>query len=371
MKALLNRKCLLDAFSRVAPVVPTKSPKPILQNVKLTVDVIESTLQATDLEVGIRHRVDGVDVVHVGCVMLPTGRVNSILSTGTDAAIDIETNNDMLKIRGTHSNFSLPSEPSELFPEVPEFKSTSYYIVAAKDLKRLIKRTVFATDCESTRYAMGGCLMELFPESISMVATDGRRLAKMTAVCDIEGKPPESPGHSVIPVKALKLMDRNLADDDAPVHIVINDGNVMIRTEHAVIWSRLVEGRFPRYQDVFPSVAEVKIPLHVGQLLGAIEQASIVTSEESRGVDFTFGNNMLRLASNSAEVGKSLVELPIEHLVPSVDITFDPRYVVDALKTLDHESIITIDLIDSKNAAVLRTDDGYSYVVMPLTRGRE
>jgi DNA polymerase III subunit beta len=369
LKSQHDRKQLLKAFTMVSGVVPTKSPKPILMNVKLTVGE-ESTLQATDLEVGIRHRVLGVKIDGGGCVILPTGRFQSILATSRDDELDIETTNDVLKITDMHSKFSLPSEPSELFPEVPEFKASSYYIVAAADLKRLIKRTIFATDCESTRYAMGGCLIELFPESISMVATDGRRLAKMTAACDVEGAPKHQVILPVIPVKALKLIDRNLADDDPPVHIVIGDGNVMIRTEHAVIWSRLLEGRFPKYQDVFPSVAEVKIPLVVGQLLGAIEQASIVTSEESRGVDFTFESYVLRLASSSAEVGKSLIELPIDYQGLTVEITFDPRYIADALKTLDPDSTVTIDLIDAKNAAVLRTDDGYSYVVMPLTRDR-
>jgi DNA polymerase-3 subunit beta len=145
---------------------------------------------------------------------------------------------------------------------------------------------------------------------------------------------------------------------------------VLMRTENAVIYSRLVEGRFPRYQDVFPSSVEVKIPLEVGSLRMAVEQASIVTSEESRGVDFQFGSGVLRLISQSADVGSSHVELPIAYDGKAVDITFDPRYLVDALKTLDDRATITAELIDSKNAAVFKTDDRYTYVVMPLTRER-
>ena len=108
-----------------------------------------------------------------------------------------------------------------------------------------------------------------------------------------------------------------------------------MRTESAVIYSRLVEGRFPRYQDVFPANVEVKIPLEAGSLRMAVEQASIVTSEESRGVDFQFGSGVLRLTSQSADVGSSHVELPIAYDGKAVEITFDPRYLVDALKTLD------------------------------------
>src|SRR5260370_30149279 len=133
-----------------------------------------------------------------------------------------------------------------------------------------------------------------------MVGTDGRRLAKMSAPAAAENDAVSPVGGPVIPVKALKLIERNLADDDIDVHLAIQSGAaVLVRTERAVIYSRLVEGRFPRYQDVFPSNTEVRIPMEVGDLLSAVEQASVVTSEESRGVDFTFGDGLLKLTSQA------------------------------------------------------------------------
>src|SRR5262249_21375 len=148
-----------------------------------------------------------------------------------------------------------------------------------------------------------------------------------------------------------------------PVHLAIQSGAaVLMRTESAVVYSRLVEGRFPRYQDVFPANADVKISLEARALRSAVEQASIVTSEESRGVDFQFSWGVLRLISQSADVGSSHVELPIAYEGKSVDITFDPRYLIDALKTLEDTTNITAELIDAKNAAVFRTDDHYTYV---------
>jgi len=213
--------------------------------------------------------------------------------------------------------------------------------------------------------------VELTAESIAMIGTDGRRLARMAAPAEAENNPPAPIGFPVIPVKALKLIERNLTDADPPVHLTIQSGTaVLMRTESAVIYSRLVEGRFPRYQDVFPTNVEVKITLEVGSLRVAVEQASIVTSEESRGVDFQFSTGVLRLISQSADVGSSHVELPIPYEGKAVEITFDPRYLVDALKTLDDTTAITAELIDSKNAAVFKTDDRYTYVVMPLTRER-
>jgi len=373
MKVLCDREGLLAAFGMVSGVAPTRSPKPILQNIKLIADADEgSVLMATDLEVGIRHRVLGIKVEQAGSAILPTQRVASILRTSDDQELYIEGEGDYLLIRGRRSEFTLPGEDPGLYPEVPDFAATSYHVVAAADLRKLIRRTMFATDVESTRYALGGVLVELTGESITMVGTDGRRLARMIASAEAENDAAPPAGSPVIPVKALKLIERNLADDDPPVHIAVQAGSaVLVRTERAVIYSRLVEGRFPRYQDVFPSNVEVKIHFpEIADLRLAVEQASIVTSEESRGVDFQFAGGILKLTSQATDVGKSHVDLPISYDGKAVEITFDPRYLSDALKTLDDASPITVELIDSKNAAVFKTDDRYTYVVMPLTRDR-
>lgn len=372
MRAICNRDGLLSAFTMVSGVVPARSPKPILQNVKLIADREDgSVLMGTDLEVGIRHRVLGVQVETPGAVILPTVQVGSILRTSSDKELDLTTEEDHLIVRGQHSEFRLPIEDAELFPEVPDFAASSYHIISASDLRKLIRRTIFATDLESARYALGGVLIELGTESVGMVGTDGRRLARMVTSARTEHDPEPPSGTPVIPVKALKLIERNLVDDDDLVHLAIQSGtSVLVRTSSAVIYSRLVEGRFPRYQDVFPASVEVRIPLDAASLRLAVEQASIVTSDESRGVDFQFSPGLLKLSSQTADVGSSHVDLPITYDGKSVAITFDPRYLIDALKTLDDTSAITAELIDAKNAAVFKTTDQYTYVVMPLTRER-
>jgi DNA polymerase III subunit beta len=371
MQVFCNRDGLLNAFSMVSGIVPGRSPKPILQNIKLISDDNGSVLMSTDLEVGIRHQVLGVRVERSGAVILPTAQVGSILRTSSDDELEVATDNEHLIIRGEQAEFTLPMEDASLFPEVPDFGVVNYHIISAVHLRKLIRRTIFATDLESARYALGGVLIELSNESIAMVGTDGRRLARMISPAEIENVPPEPIGTPVIPVKALKLIERNLVDDDSLVHLAIQSGTaILIRTESAVIYSRLVEGRFPRYQDVFPANVEVRIPLEAGRLRTAVEQASIVTSDDSRGVDFQFSSGVLKLSSCAAEVGSSHVDLPIAYDGKPVEITFDPRYLVDALRTLDDMTPITAELIDSKNAAVFKTADHYTYVVMPLTRER-
>lgn len=370
MKALCDREGLLAAFGMVSGVVPVRSPKPIIQNVKLIVDPDEgSVLMGTDLEVGIRHRVLGVKVERRGAVILPTAQLGLILRASSDTELSMEVDEDRLVIRGMRSEFKLPTEDASLFPEVPDFNAAGYHVIAAADLKRLIRRTIFAADPESTRYALGGALVELTHESIAMVGTDGRRLAKMTAPAESEAATIEL-GTPVIPVKALKLIDRNLDDQDPPVHLAITGSSVLVRTAQAVICSRLVEGRFPRYQDVFPAESAVTVSLESGLLRLAVEQASIVTSEESRGVDFHFGPGVLNLSSQSASIGSSSVEMPIAYDGDPITISLFPRYLIDALKAVGDAASMTVELIDHKKAAVFKTADSYAYVLMPLTMER-
>jgi DNA polymerase-3 subunit beta len=370
MRGYCDREALLTAFAMVSGVLSVRSPKSILQNIKLVANYENnSVLIGTDLEVGIRYRLPEMKVERPGAVILPTVQMSSILRTSTDVELLIETSDDRLLVQGLHSEFILPAEDVNLFPDVPDFGAESYHVIDAADLRKLIRRTIFATDAESTRYALGGVLVELTVESIAMVGTDGRRLARMSAPATIENNPPQVEGSPVIPVRALKVIERNMINDELAVHLSLQPGSAMlIRYGKAVIYSQLVEGRFPRYQDVFPPNSDVKIPLEVKPLRMAVEQASIVTSEDSRGVDFEFTSGKVRLTSQSADMGSSHIELPIDYGGKTVEITFDPRYLIDALKTLDDSSCITVELIDSKNAAVFKTDDCYTYVVMPLTR---
>src|SRR5262249_55234726 len=139
MKALRNREGLLAAFGMVSGVVPARSPKPILQNLKLVADADEgSILMATDLEVGIRHRVTGMKVEQPGAAILQTARIGWILRTSTDEEIMLEADGDHLLVQGLHAEFKLPGEDPSLYPEVPDFAATTYHTVRAADLRKLI-----------------------------------------------------------------------------------------------------------------------------------------------------------------------------------------------------------------------------------------
>jgi DNA polymerase-3 subunit beta len=370
MKAICNRDDLLAAFFMVSGVVPTRSPKPILLNVKLVANKESAVLLATDLEVGIRCSVSGVEVRKAGEIVLPTSRMVAILRESSDAVVEIESDENQTSIRGQRSRFKLTAESPQEFPEVPEFVEEKYHSISSTLLRTMIRRTVFATDVESTRYALNGLLVEVEGNRLSLVGTDGRRLAVVRGTGTSVGGHNTADFTPVVPTKAMNLIDRSLQSEEEEVNLALQPNKVVVRTRRAVISSRLVEGRFPRYQEVFPSRSDVTVSLNVRDLLQATRQAAIVTSEESRGVDFAFGDGKLTLTAHAAEVGQSQVELPISFDAKELTITFDPRYLIDMLRVLNEESNVTLDLIDHQSAAVFKTDDGYSYIVMPLTRDK-
>src|SRR3954465_11009292 len=386
MKITCNREKMLHAFQTVAAIAPARSPKPILQNVKLEVAKDKATLMATDLEVGIRYEVDGIEADAPGSAVLPVGRFGSILRESSDATFRIESGNEGTTIRGERSQFKLPSENPQDFPPIAEFGESSYYEVSARLFRELIRRTIFATDNESSRYALGGVKLEFKDGQLTAVGTDGRRLAKMDGAVQSVGEPAPFGDVTVVPTRAMQLLERALAEDGSEVQLAVRQNDILVKNPRATIYSRLLEGRYPRWRDVFPQRPNAtKIDLTVGPVYAAVRQAAIVTSEESRGIDFTFGDGSLVLSGQTAEVGQSRIELPIAYdgqtiaitLHPpiaydgqTIAITLDPRFVNDFLKVLEPEKSFTIDLQDSDAAAVCTTDDGYGYVIMPLARDR-
>ena len=372
MKLTCEREKLLHVFQTVAGVAPARSPKPILQNVKLEVTPEGATLMGTDLEVGIRIGVLGLEIEVPGNIVLPISRFGSILRESSDEKLSLESDGQKTLVRGQRSEFQLPSENPDEFPAVIGFEEESYHELPSRFFRETIRRTVFATDTESTRYALGGVLVEFTPEGITAVGTDGRRLAKQEGPAKSVGGHQSGDTMTIIPARAMQLIERALADNEENVHVAARENDVLVRSGQAAVYSRLVEGRYPPWRDAFAQrEGTIKIELPVGPFYTAVRQAAIVTSEERRGVEFTFGEGKVVLAGHGAEYGESLVELPIPYDGPPVPIRLDPRYFADFLKVLDPDRMFVLDLRDGESAAVCTTDDGYGYVIMPLAREKK
>ena len=369
MKATCERDKLLHAFQMAASVAPARSPKPILQNVKLEVTKEGAMLMGTDLEVGIRVEVAGFSIEAPGSVVLPRDRFGKILAESSDEKLDLESDGRKVLVRGQRSEFQLPSENPDEFPSVLAFEEQKYHEMPARFFREVIRRTVYATDNESSRYALGGVLVEFSATGLTAVATDGRRLARQEGPAQSVGGHVSGDTMTIIPTKAMQLLERALGDNEATIQLAARDNDVLIRSGPTTVYSRLVEGRYPKWRDVFPRrEGMLKIELSVGPFYAAVRQAAIVTSEERRGVNFTFGGGKIVLASHGAELGESHVELPIAYDGSDIGITLDPRFLGDFLKVLAPEQTFTMELRDAESAAVCSTEDGYAYVIMPLAR---
>ena len=371
MKIIAHRDKLLAAFQTAATVVPNRSPKPILQNVKLEVGEEKATLVATDMEVGIRLDVSGIEVTTPGTAMLPVGQFGSLLRESSDEKLEIESDSQGSAIRGDRSEFQLPSENPDEFPVVVNFEEDKYHEIPARLLKEIIRRTVFATDTESSRYALGGVMLEMGAQTTIAVGTDGRRLAKMEGPTQAIGGHQSGEAQTIVPTRSMQIIERALSDDDAEVQVAARANDILVKSPRATIFSRLVEGRFPKWRDVIPSWQDGQsVEFTVGPLFASLRQAAIVSREESRGIDFRFEEGSLVLSGSTAEVGQARVEMPISYGGPPITITLDHRYLADFLKVLDPEKTFTMRIRDAESAGFCSTEDGYGYVVMPLAKDR-
>lgn len=369
MRIRCQRAQLAAGLQNVGGVVPARTPKEILKNVKLQVSDGKATLIATDQEVGIRYDLPEFEADGGGDVLLPMQRLAAILREVSEDVVQIETSDDALRVKCGHSDFRLSvSDPAE-FPDVPGFTDAEYFTTPAAAFKQGIQRTLFAADVESTRYALGGVLLDFNDQGLTLAATDSRRLAVCPVACSVQGG--ASAGiQPVVPSKAMSMIERSLSGGEEDVRIAVHAHDVVVQSGPATIYARLVQGRFPRYQDVVPRDSSVQIELVVGPLHSAVRQAMIVTNDESRGVDFRFHDGTLTLESQAADVGTSKIELPVAYDGAELLVTFDPRFVAEFLRVLEPSAAVSLNLNDPNSAAVFRADGNYTYVVMPLAPDR-
>jgi DNA polymerase-3 subunit beta len=368
MKATCHREGLLAACQLVSVAVPARDIKPVLRNIKAVVQDDRCTLMATDTEVGVRMEVRGVKADEPGEALLPASRLVSILRESTDEEMTLEAGPDASVLRGQFNEFEMPGEDPTAFPDFPTFEEDKYHEITAGVLREMIRRTLFAVATEATRYgATTGVLWELEGDKARLVATDGRRLALA------DGAAQSQTGHStkgqmpVVPVKAMTLLERNLQEPEELVRISFRPNESLMKTERAMIYSRLVEGRFPNYKQVVPQKHNYKINLTAGPFHTAIRQAAIMTDEESKRVVFSFTRNKLTLQARGMASGRSKVEMPLTYEGKPVEIAFDPKFLSDMLRVLDPNVQLSLEMVDGNSPALFKTETGdYTYVVVPL-----
>jgi DNA polymerase-3 subunit beta len=337
--------------------------------VKLDFDGPQSAiLLATDLELGIRYRISGVESDSTGSMVLPLAEAVSILRELSDTQVKIRDVDGGVIIEGSASRFELATPDAQNFPDVPSLDEEQGHRVKAGVLLNMIRRTVFSCASENSRYALHSVLVEFEEKRGKFVATDSKRMAVMPGAFELAGDVPE--GNWLLPPKALQLVTRVLQDPEEDVQLILRENDATFRTNKLMLYTRLVDGRFPKYQDVFPPEAIRRVPLPVGPFHAVLRQSRILTNVDSRGVDLRFADGTLTLQSRSAQLGQSEVTMPIGYNDDPIEVTYDPQLVIDALKVLEPEEEIVLELFDNRRASVFRARDDYAYVVMPLMHDR-
>ena len=230
MKVICNRGALLEALTVAGNVVVARTPKPVLQCVKLVAAADKLTLSATDLEVAIRYTDAQVQVESEGETLVPADKLRDIVRESTDDTLSFELVGEQAVIKGADSQFKIYTQRAEEFPPIPEQDEAADFTVPGGQLKQLIGQTLFAAAREGTRYAFNGVLLTVDGPIAKLVSTDGRRLAQAKGGVAREGDAKKDLGKSIVPAKALNLVDKLIADPEQPVGISIRENQIVFHT---------------------------------------------------------------------------------------------------------------------------------------------
>lgn len=362
MKCVINRSALSEALSMVGTIAPTRTPKPVLECVKLSSVEDGLSLTATDLQVSLQCLVRQVEIKEQGSGLFRADKLSAIVRESVDETLALEMVDDSLEIRGGDSVFKIFGRSPEEFPPIHGLEGKADLEIKSGVLLKMILRTLYAAAKENTRYAINGVLWDKKGKKLQLVATDGRRLAQAVGVAE---KSVGDDRQLIMPAKTMAFLARNLHDPDAIVRVKFEANQCVIEHGDWTISSVLVEGHFPKFEDVIPRDSDKKLELDREALFSAVRRAALLTTVESKGVRFTFADDTLILSSRASEHGEATIRLPISYSHPSLEIGFNPQFLIDMLRVLEDEKVI-LELKEPNRPGVLRSGTDFLYVVMPV-----
>ncbi len=363
MKLRFNRQEMADALGMVCHVTSIRTPKEILKCVKLEAQSDVLLLSATDLEIGLRHAVTQTEVEEPGEVLVVADTLSRIVHECADEVLELEIHDTVLHIRGMGSHFQVLTQATADFPPVPAMTGEPDWTMNLALLRRLVEWTLFAAARESTRYAINGVLWEVTGDRLALAATDGRRLSLGHGKITIANG--RTIPQAIVPSKALSLVARLSAEADVTVAISVQNNQLRLRIGGVTIGSSLIEGQFPKYQDVIPSDCNRKVELNTQEFHSALKRASLLTNEESKGVRLSFEEGNLTLSSRAPEQGEARITLPINYHGEAVDIGFNPVFLMDVLRVA-HTDVISFAFSEPARPGLITLDDDFVHVVMPV-----
>jgi DNA polymerase-3 subunit beta len=369
MKTILPRQDFQDALAAIATLTGGRTTRPVLGCVKLKADGERVELAGSDGEAGLRLGVGALAVDRAGEVVVPTDRLLAIVRELGDVEVSLEADERYCVIRGEGSEFRIFVMDVADFPPVPDFDDEADFVIGGQELRRMIGLTLYAAARETSRYAINGVLWEKRGKRLFVVATDGRRLARAGgAVSESRSGDFEA----ILPAKAMSVFEKVFIptrdEGEFQVRVKVMPNQVLLGTGDRVLSTVLVEGSFPKYDDVIPKEHNKRARLGREALLGAVRRAALLTTEESRAVKLAFNAEALVITSQAPEQGDARIEIPISYEGEPLTIGFNPLFLSDALRALVIDEVM-FDLHEAFRPGVLSGEDKneFLYVVMPVS----
>lgn len=368
MEIVVRKADLVRELQYFQQIVERKNTIPILANVLFETAENALRLLATDIEVTLRSRCEAA-VEQPGAVTLPAKKLYEIVRALPDGDVRILTDKDGKAATVSAERFEsrMPTMDVADFPTPPAGELDKPSMLPAKPLRDMVNKTQFAITGEDTRYYLNGALFVVRPASMTMVATDGHRLALASASWEGPAKGDEM--RAILPRKTLSELGRLLGDDIETVEYERGDNHMFFRLGSRVLVSRMIDGQFPAYEKVVPKANDKHIVFDRDRLTSAVKRVAILSNDRSRALRFTLDKGKVEVASSSPEFGEAREPIAVDYPGPALTICFNAQYVLDFLNVVDGDAV-SLELKDEVSQAVLKPVDpkgcDYTYVIMPM-----
>ncbi len=366
MNLSIAKDQLLAGLQAVQNVVSTRTTLPILSNVLVRAEGDRLEFTATDLDVTVCCAVEA-KIAKPGATTIPVKKLFGIARELSGNEIDLEVDEkNVCSVRCGASFYKINGLSAEEFPPLPKFKDDKKVTLPQETVKGMMKKTSFAISTDEARYVLNGIFISLKDHKMTMVATDGRRLALVDEEVDVTEK---SQGEFIIPAKAVNELNRLLQEKgEVEIKYAENQAAFTLKDEKGgsvLIITKLIEGNYPNYRQVIPGETKERIALPREEFLHALKRAEIMTSEKANSVKLAFGKNNLAITANAPEVGEARESIAVNYKGKEMAIAFNPKYLIDPLNALVQDEVF-IELIDELSPGVLKINGPFLYVVMPM-----
>jgi DNA polymerase-3 subunit beta len=364
MELTTNQDILVRGLQKIQGIVERKNTLPILSHFLLTAQADGAIIHATDLELGYKGSLHAT-VNKPGTVTLPARKTYDILRElpmGVSVTLAVENQGWVRIVAGT-ATFKVPCLPAEEYPTLPRIDEADFSVLESSTLEEMIRKTTFATSHDETRYTLSGVLLLCNTDSMTMVATDGHRLAHIRRVISL-GKTLRM----IVPRKALEEVSRFASDSETQeTELAALENHLVFRRGQAVLITRLIEGQFPDYEVVIPKAFTRRVVVEHERILRALRRVSLLSNEKTKPVKLEFERDSVTLRSNTPEMGEAAEQIPAEYEGEAMVMGFNARYVLEALAVMTGAQVV-LELNDPLSPGVMRSVDDaeYFYVVMPM-----